>query len=164
MISVPTRVIVAIFVYKAHIENQSITIYMITLNELSDSINSIDRVLRPVSSILFCILAPRVTKLCDKLLRINEAHISNCNIAGTGPYYSHGLTLIQAWSSSHTQYKVWDEITYPFPNFNEATVWELLCNCIPQTISTNAVVFILNEINDVNWFCLMWLHSKPFAE
>ena len=33
-----------------------------------------------------------------------------------------GLTLIPAWISNHIHYKVWDEITYPFLNFNGCTV------------------------------------------
>ena len=33
----------------------------------------------------------------------------------SGPFYSHGLTLISAWISIHIDYKVWDEITmHPF--------------------------------------------------
>ena len=39
-----------------------------------------------------------------------------------GPFYKHGLTLIPAWISNHIHYKVWDEITYPFLNFNGCTV------------------------------------------
>ena len=39
-----------------------------------------------------------------------------------GPFYYHGLTLILAWISNYTHYKVWDEITYPFLHFNGATV------------------------------------------
>ena len=39
-----------------------------------------------------------------------------------GPFYLHGLTLIPAWISNYTHYNVWDEITYPFLNFNGATV------------------------------------------
>ena len=39
-----------------------------------------------------------------------------------GPFYWHGLTLIQAWISNYMPGKVWDEITYPFLNFNGATV------------------------------------------
>ena len=31
-------------------------------------------------------------------------------------------TLIPAWISNYIHYKVWDEITYPFLNFNGATV------------------------------------------
>ena len=40
----------------------------------------------------------------------------------SGPFYLHGLTLIPAWISNYTHYNVWDEITYPFLNFNDATV------------------------------------------
>ena len=40
----------------------------------------------------------------------------------SGPYYKHGLTLIPAWICNHIHYKVWDEITYPFLNFNGVTV------------------------------------------
>ena len=41
-----------------------------------------------------------------------------------------------AWASNHMPSKVWDEITYPFPNFNGATaeVWEWISNLIPQFI------------------------------
>ena len=43
-----------------------------------------------------------------------------------GPFYKHGLTLIPAWISNYMPSKMWDEITYPFPNFNGCTigVWE----------------------------------------
>ena len=39
-----------------------------------------------------------------------------------GPFYQHGLTSIPEWISNHMPNKVWDEITYPFPNFNGGTV------------------------------------------
>ena len=39
-----------------------------------------------------------------------------------GPVYKHGLTLIPARISNHMPYKVWYEITYPFLNFNGATL------------------------------------------
>ena len=39
-----------------------------------------------------------------------------------GPFYKHGLTFIPAWISNYIHYKDWDEITYPFPNFNGGTV------------------------------------------
>ena len=47
----------------------------------------------------------------------------------------HGLTLIPAWVSNHIHYQVWDEITYPFPNFNSCTVevWEWISNFIPHS-------------------------------
>ena len=38
------------------------------------------------------------------------------------PFYEHGVTLIPAWISNYIHCKVWDEITYPFLNFNGATV------------------------------------------
>ena len=38
------------------------------------------------------------------------------------PFYYHGLTLILAWISDYIHYEMWDEITYPFLNFNGATV------------------------------------------
>ena len=49
-----------------------------------------------------------------------------------GPFYWDDLTLISAWISNHIHYKVWGEITYPFPNFNGATVevWEWISNFI----------------------------------
>ena len=36
--------------------------------------------------------------------------------------------------SNYIRYKLWDEITYPFPNFNGAAVdvWEWISNFIPQ--------------------------------
>ena len=37
------------------------------------------------------------------------------------PFYLHGLTLIPV-ISNHTHYDVLNEITYPFLNFNGATV------------------------------------------
>ena len=40
----------------------------------------------------------------------------------SSPFYKHGLTLIPAWISNHMPSKVWDEITYPFLNFNGAAV------------------------------------------
>ena len=39
-------------------------------------------------------------------------------IGPCGPFYWHGLTLIPAWISDYTHYNQWDEINYPFLNFN----------------------------------------------
>ena len=41
--------------------------------------------------------------------------------------------LIPAGISNYIQLKIWDEITYPFLNFNGATVevWEWISNFIP---------------------------------
>ena len=53
-----------------------------------------------------------------------------------GLFYQHGLTLIPAWISNHMPSKAWDEITYPFLNFNYCTVdvCEWISNFIPQFI------------------------------
>ena len=60
-------------------------------------------------------------------------HFAECR----GPFYSHGLTLIPEWTSNYTHYKTWDEITYPFPNFNGCAVevgeWIILSHTILGT-------------------------------
>ena len=38
------------------------------------------------------------------------------------PFYSHRLTIIPATVRNHISSRVWDEIAYPFPNFNCTTV------------------------------------------
>ena len=44
--------------------------------------------------------------------------------------------LQTAWISNHMPGNMWDKITYPFPNFNNATVevWEWIRNCMSQFI------------------------------
>ena len=53
-----------------------------------------------------------------------------------GPFYYNFLTLITAWICHHMSNKVWDEITYPFPNFNNWTieVWEWINDFISHFI------------------------------
>ena len=70
----------------------------------------------------------------DNLARYKDCDRSEGNI--WGPFYQHGLTLISAWISNHMPSKKWDEITYPFPNFNSATVevWVWINNFIPRII------------------------------
>ena len=48
--------------------------------------------------------------------------------------YSHGLTWIPAWINKCIHHKVWDESTYPLPNFNGATieVREWISNFVPH--------------------------------
>ena len=48
--------------------------------------------------------------------------ISMAKQPGTLGPLLHGLTYIPAWISNHIPSKMWDENTYPFPNFNGATV------------------------------------------
>ena len=52
----------------------------------------------------------------------------------TGPFYKHGLTSIPVWIRNYKSSKVWDEITYPFPNGETVEVWERLSNFIPHFI------------------------------
>ena len=51
---------------------------------------------------------------CNVTCRIKEWFL--------GPLLQHGLTLTSALISNNMSSKVWDEITYPFPHFNGATV------------------------------------------
>ena len=57
-------------------------------------------------------------------------------VGASDSFYWHGLTLILVWISNHIPRKVWDEIAYPFPNFNSYTieVWEWISNFIPHFI------------------------------
>ena len=58
------------------------------------------------------------------------------------------LTWINsAWMRNHMPSKVWDEITYQFPNFNDTTVlvWERISNFVPHFIM--GVIIIHAGIN-----------------
>ena len=43
------------------------------------------------------------------------------NKISSGLFYLHGLTLISTWMIYYIHYKVWNQITYAFLNFNGAT-------------------------------------------
>ena len=45
-----------------------------------------------------------------------------------------GGKLLPAWKSNHMPSKMWDEIIYPFPNFNGCTVevWGWMSNLVPH--------------------------------
>ena len=57
-----------------------------------------------------------------------------CLISSSSPFYRHRWTLIPVWISNYIHHDVWDETTYPFPNFNGSTVepWEWISNIIPH--------------------------------
>ena len=61
---------------------------------------------------------PNYPYLLSYLSAIGEI-IRVCQCQGS---YPENTTLIPAWICNHIHYKVWDEITYPFLNFNGATV------------------------------------------
>ena len=50
-----------------------------------------------------------------------DSKIHGANLGPPGSCWTC-LTLITAWISNYIHYKVWDEITYPFLNFNGCTV------------------------------------------
>ena len=54
-------------------------------------------------------------------------------ICHLGPLYWYRLTLIPAWMNNDIYQTVWDEINYPFPNFNGAAR-EWMGNFIPHLL------------------------------
>ena len=38
------------------------------------------------------------------------------------PFYLDGITLVPTWMNNYIQFKMCDELIYPFPNVNGATV------------------------------------------
>ena len=59
---------------------------------------------------------PSMTSLSKCLVLTISQHLPGI------PFYWYGLTLIPAWISNYFHYKMWDGITFPFLNFNGATV------------------------------------------
>ena len=70
-------------------------------------------------------------------LRRNRAHYNVIVMC------QHALNWIPAYISNHMPSKVWDEITYPFPNFNGAAVevWEWISNFIPHFIMVVKITY-----------------------
>ena len=73
--------------------------------------------------------------------RTTKIHTIDMKINSISPYFTFiTITVHQRhaalWISNRTPSKVWDEITYPFPNFNGATVevWGWIGNFIPPFI------------------------------
>ena len=66
-----------------------------------------------------CVCVCACLRVCVYLVRGNDViileQVMQCAL---GPLLLHGLTLVPAWISNCFHYKVWDEITYPFLNFN----------------------------------------------
>ena len=64
----------------------------------------------------------------------NDSTITNRRLMGA--FCRHAWTLIQVWTNNYTHYSVRDAITYPFVNFNGATVdvLEWTKNFIPHFI------------------------------
>ena len=66
------------------------------------------------------------------------------------PFYWLAFKFKPAWIRFHIHRKVWDEITYPFPNVNGCTVevWELIINIISD---------LTMYVNTYPW----WIKSNP---
>ena len=67
-----------------------------------------------------------------------------------------------AWISHYIHYKMWDKITYPFPNFNGAPVevWEWISDCIPH-FTVEVWEWISDCIPHFTWHmitCPCWLN------
>ena len=67
----------------------------------------------------------------------------------------HGWILIPAWISNNISSKVCDEITYPFPNFNDCTVevWEWISNFNTRFIGPNGC----------NFLSMSWYHGDAMT-
>ena len=71
--------------------------------------------------------------------------------------------------SNHMLCKMWDEITYPFQNFNSCTieVWEWISNFIPHFIVhvitlSGALLITALHLNNESAVCvlILWNHKK----
>ena len=80
--------------------------------------------------------------------------ITKCNHT-RGPFYWCSLTSISAWINNHMPSKVWDEIVYPFSNFNGSTVevLEWVSNFIPQIIM-DVITYLCKFMS--NQRCILW--------
>ena len=54
-------------------------------------------------------------------------------------------------NKNNNHHKVWDEITYPFPNFNGATVevWEWISHPIPH-VNISVIIYPCSKLNHVS--------------
>ena len=70
------------------------------------------------------------------LLEKGRFYIQQVSMLHQGRFCWYRLTFILAWVRNHMASNVWNEVTYPIPNFNDVTieVWELISNCIPRFI------------------------------
>ena len=73
--------------------------------------------------------------------------------------------FILTWVSNYIHYKVWDEITYPFPNFNGAAVevWEWISNFTPHCWAYDYLTMLRFKLIHVSkrglWSCFTRLFS-----
>ena len=77
-------------------------------------------------------IIPWLLKPCKSNSQMRYFHNATTFHSAWGPFYKHGLTLFPARIINNIHYKIWDEMTYPFLNFNTATaeVWKWTSNLI----------------------------------
>ena len=88
------------------------------------------------------------------------------------PFYLNGSTLIPAWISHYIHYKVWDETTYPFPNFNSpqaSMCWYHNSWYIFSHIWPHCVILLASVQNVYVWvpepqFSPAFLHSSKYLK
>ena len=75
--------------------------------------------------------------LCHMEERYELQIIMSVSDAHQWPLLLTWLPLISVWMSNYSHYKLWNEITHPFPNFNGYTVevWEWISNFIQYFIA-----------------------------
>ena len=92
-------------------------------------------------------------------------------------FYSDGLTSVPAWMINYIHFKVRDEFTYQFPNFNGATTefWEWIRNVIPRftgneiyhpwwELSSPILVNWAPEAVDTRLFLLSFVSYEAFQD
>ena len=69
---------------------------------------------------------------------------------------------VSAWTSNHMPRKMWDEITYPFPNFNGCTVevWEWISHFIPCIIMDMMITKPCCRPANHYTFCVITTHFE----
>ena len=106
---------------------------------------------------LFCgtLLLPAMpTHLEHSATHLVAHHHSYCS--RLGPLLLTWFNFNPAWISNHMSSKLLDEITYPFPNFNGATVevWERIINFLPH--------LIILDLMDYNGLIYARIKVKPY--
>ena len=77
---------------------------------------------------------------------LNEEFLThNANASAPATLLITWINLIPTWIRNHMSNKLWDEITYPFPNFSGCTVevWKRMINFILH--------FVMDIINSPYW-------------
>ena len=95
----------------------------------------------------------------DFHLGIGIYYLIKCNLICTwlscDPFYWHGLTLIPAWIGNCMHYTIWDDITYPFHNFNGAVSCMYTCFEL-ETMKRCSVITIGDKIHLIH---ISWIMS-----